>query len=143
MIPKEITQHILHLITFCHFVFAPLFWVQKKCAPCPISLTYTDRLHTFLWQYYILFLKKSNKIFLAFSLLFSLIINPKKKIMTKAGFSPCRLAFLFCKSITYKRTPIISCHYYNISTLSACGFKNRESSILYYICFRTVCFCLD
>ena len=120
MIPKEITQHILHLITFCHFVFAPLFWVQKKCAPCPISLTYTDRLHTFLWQYYILFLKKSNKIFLAFSLLFSLIINPKKKIMTKAGFSPCRLAFLFCKSITYKRTLIISCHYYNISALIAC-----------------------
>ena len=105
---------------FLPFCFCSLFWIQKS-TPCPISLTYTDRLHTFLWQYYILFLKKSNKIFLAFSLLFSLIINPKKKIiMTKAGFSPCRLAFLFCKSITYKRTLIISCHYYNISALIAC-----------------------
>lgn len=57
--------------------------------------------------------------------------------------TPCWLAFLFRKSITYKRTLIVSCYYYNISTLIACGFQNRKSSIFFYIGFRAGCFCLD
>ena len=83
-----IHRHILHFVAFCHFTLTPLFSAQKKCAPCHISWTYADRLHTFSWQIfyfnkrktssmkldlrssatrslslYFLFSKKSNEIF--------------------------------------------------------------------------------
>ena len=87
-----IYRHLSHLVTFCHLVFTPLFSAQKKCAPCHISWTYANRLHTFSWQIfyfnkrktssmkldlrssatrslslYFLFSKKSNEIFLRFT----------------------------------------------------------------------------
>ena len=61
-------------------------------------------------------------------------LHGKYFILTK--FSPCWPALLFRKSITYKRTLIVSCYYYNISTLIACGFQNWKSSIFFYIGFR-------
>ena len=81
----------------------PFFLAQKKCAPCHISWTYADTLHTFSWRYllfakqkrvagkldlrllatrflqlYCLFFKKSNKIFLALTHQTVFSISPKR-----------------------------------------------------------------
>ncbi|MEE0283657.1 MAG: hypothetical protein U0H60_05595, partial [Lachnospiraceae bacterium] len=37
----------------------PFFLAQKKCAPCHISWTYADTLHTFSWRYS--FLQNENE----------------------------------------------------------------------------------
>ena len=45
-----IHRHILHFVTFRHFVLLLSFLAQKKCTPCLISWTYADKLHTFSLQ---------------------------------------------------------------------------------------------
>ena len=116
---------------------------QKKCAPYLISWTYADRLHTFHGDIYFLQTKNEqpvNWIYAYSPLVFCNYIASFSKSQTK--FSPYRPALLFRKSIAYKRTFIISCYYYNISTFIAHGFKNRKSSVFFYISFRAGCFCL-
>ena len=56
-----IHRHILHFVTFRHFVLLLSFLAQKKCAPCLISWTYADKLHTFSLQ--ILCFKLTNRHF--------------------------------------------------------------------------------
>ena len=46
-----IHRHILHFVTFRHFVLLLSFLAQKKCTPCLISWTYADKLHTFSLHY--------------------------------------------------------------------------------------------
>ena len=52
-------------------------------------------------------------------------------------------ALLFRKCISYKRAVIIACYYYNVSILVTTGFQDWESSVFFYISFRTYCFCLN
>ena len=95
-----IHRHILHFVAFCHFTLTPLFSAQKKCAPCHISWTYADRLHTFFianilfnkrktssmkldlrssatrsLSLYFLFSKKSNEIFLQCISIYFILID--------------------------------------------------------------------
>ena len=106
--------------------------------------TYADRLHTFHDNIYFLQTKNEqpvNWIYAYSPLVFCNYIASFSKSQTK--FSLYRPALLFRKSIAYKRTFIISCYYYNISTFIAHGFKNRKSSVFFYISFQTDCFCFD
>ena len=65
---KLIYRHLLHLVTFCHFIillvcganatalagaedFSSFFFIKKVCT-YPISWTYADKLHTFNYMIY-------------------------------------------------------------------------------------------